>query len=171
MLLAHVTGALVRMTSLIIFDYSIQIVYLRICAHTNWVCGLEWINLQILWPRIAMMKQYLPQRVFSKLERTIWKRNPTKKQFDKISSIGKSIGLQRKEIVAATSLPIGHIASGGRNKISFFGVFMIIVIIACISFGLTLLMSSGYFDSSPTFTYAPGTKYGSINPNDFTDNV
>lgn len=96
----------------------------------------------------------------------------TKKQIEDMTRLGESIGLKRKEVYAATNLPIDNMASFGRGRITLFGVIVSIIIIIGISFGIALLMNMGQLiDPTPTYTYTPGTRYGSISPNDFTNST
>ena len=67
---------------------------------------MEWTNIRIFWPKLKIMKPYLPQRIYSQIERVFTKPSPTRKQLGKIATLGESIGLERKEIVAAVDAPI-----------------------------------------------------------------
>ena len=67
---------------------------------------MEWTNLQLLRPRIKIMKPYLPRSIFSQLERITGRSGPSREQLRKISSLGKSVGLEKHEIIAAIDAPI-----------------------------------------------------------------
>jgi hypothetical protein len=118
------------------------------------------------------VRTHLPSRIRKATDELLYSQDLTARQIEDFTRLGESLGLKKREIYAATNLPIDHIASAGRSKVTLFGVLLSIIIIICISFGLALLMNYGhFFDPSPTFTYAPGTKYGSISPNDFMNSA
>lgn len=118
------------------------------------------------------VRTHLPSRMRKAADNTLYSEVLTKKQIEDMTRLGESIGLKKKEVYAATNLPIDNIASFGRGKITLFGVLVSIIIIVCISFGIALIMNFGqFFDPAPTYTYTPGTRYGSISPNDFTNST
>ena len=126
---------------------------------------MEWTSLQILWPRIRIMKPYLPQSLFSQLERVNGKSGPSREQLRKISDLGKSVGLEKHEIIAAIDAPIAKPGIGGKSRLSLFFSLVVVTIVAAIAILITWYIVDP--DSFPIPTYAPGTFYGSIRPQDF----
>ena len=111
----------------------------------------------------------LPKRLQLSMQRLLGIREVTSKQAAIIRSLGESIGLERGEVIAATSLPIDNIDARGRGEVSILGVVVAVFVVMIISFGIIIMMAGGnvVFTPVPTYTYAPGTRYGSISPNDF----
>jgi hypothetical protein len=126
---------------------------------------LEWIKLQILWPKLSIMRPYLPTSVFSQLDRAIRKRSPTREQMGKISGLGKSIGLQKNEIIAAVDTPLVQSGITGKSRLSLFIAIIVVTIVAAI--GILIMWYFVDPETSPIPTYAPGSFYGSIRPQDF----
>lgn len=111
---------------------------------------------------------HLPSRMRKAADNILYSEVLTKKQIEDVTRLGESVGLKKKEVYAATNLPLDNMASFGRGRITLFGVIVSIIIIVGISFGIAMLMNYGqFFDPTPTYTYTPGTRYGSISPNDF----
>jgi hypothetical protein len=128
---------------------------------------LEWISLRILWPFALSMKPYLPLRVFSQIERAIRSSGPTGEQLDEISRLGRSIGLQRNEIIAAIDAPLAEPGITGKSRFSLY--ISIIVITIVVAFSILIIWSIVDPETSPIHTYAPGTFYGTIRPQDFSN--
>jgi hypothetical protein len=126
---------------------------------------LEWNRFQILWPRIAIMKPYLPQRIFFQIKSAIRPLEPTKSQLRKIASLGESIGLEKNEIIAAIDAPLAEPGMTGKSRLSLYLSIIIVTIIAV--FGILLTWYVVDPDSFPVPTYVPGSLYGSIRPQDF----
>lgn len=114
---------------------------------------------------------YLPSKVRSKIEGLLQISGPTSSQLEKIEDLGFRIGLEKSEIRKATGLPIDNMDMMSRSKITFFGVMVAVLVVVFISFAIAILLNGGrLFDpfGVPTYTYSPGTRYGSISPDDFT---
>lgn len=110
----------------------------------------------------------LPARLRNSTDGIMLSKNFTDYQIDKLENLGKSIGMKRSDIIAATNLPIDHINMGGGRRATLFGVLVCIIVLACVTFVVALLMSNPQIlGPTPTYTYAPGSRYGSISPNDF----
>jgi hypothetical protein len=112
------------------------------------------------------MKSYLPESVFSQLERTIRKRSTTREQLSRISSLGSSIGLQRNEIIAAIDAPLIQPGITDKGRLSLFVTLIAVAIVVAIS-----ILIAWYVADPETFpipTYVPGSLYGSIRPQDFS---
>lgn len=127
--------------------------------------GLKLTNIRILWPKLMIMKPYLPWSVFSQIEHIFGKPSPTKKQLRKISTLGESVGLQRSEIVAAIDAPLPNQGIPGEGRTSIYIPLILVSIFIVVS----LLLIWAVLDprSFPIHTYAPGTFYGTIRPQDF----
>jgi hypothetical protein len=115
---------------------------------------------------------YFPEKLQSVVDIVLHPSAMTRIQRMNIERLGVSVGLKRNEILAATNLPIDNMESVSRGKVTFFSVLVSIIVVVCISFGLALLMNHfNFFDPTPSFTYTPGTRYGSINPADFVNST
>ena len=128
--------------------------------------GLEWTNIRILWPKLKIMKPYLPQSVFSQIERVFRKPSPTREQLSKIATLGESIGLQRSEIVAAIDAPLPNQGTAGKGRTSILFPLILVSILIVVSIILTWAIIDP--ESFPFKTYTPGTFYGTIKPQDFS---
>ena len=114
----------------------------------------------------------LPSRLRNSTDAVLLSENLSDYQIDKLENLGRSIGMKRSEIIAATNLPIDHINPGRGGRATLFGVLVCIIILACVSFAIALLMSNPQFlGPAPTYTYAPGSRYGNISPNDFKNST
>jgi hypothetical protein len=111
------------------------------------------------------MKPYLPQRMFSQIERAIDKPKPTKSQLGKITRLGESIGLERNEIIAAIDAPLADSGFTGRSRVSLYFSLIVVTIIVIFSVLLTWYVVDP--DSFPIPTYVPGSLYATIRPQDF----
>ena len=127
---------------------------------------LEWTNIRILWPKMKIMKPYLPQSVFSQIERVFRKPSPTKEQLSKIATLGESIGLQRSEIIAAIDAPLPNQGIPVSGRKSLFIPLILVSILIVVS--AMLAWAAIDPDSFPFHVYAPGTFYGTIRPQDFS---
>ena len=94
---------------------------------------LEWIYFRILWPKIRIMKPYIPRSIFAKLELVTRKPSPTKVQLDKISKLGESVGLERNEIIAAVDAPLASQGVPGEGRASIFIPMILISILVVVS--------------------------------------
>lgn len=128
---------------------------------------LKWTNLQLLRPRIKIMKPYLPQSLFSQLERITGRSGPSREQLRKISSLGKSIGLEKHEIIAAIDAPIANPGIGSKDRFSLYITLILVTIIVVIGMLLTWYIVDP--ESFPIKLYTPGSLYGSIRPQDFAN--
>ncbi len=118
------------------------------------------------------IRMHFPVKLRSTVDKVLYPEVITKKQIANMERLGASLGLKKNEIVAATNLPIDNMDSVSRGKVTLFGVLVSIIVVVCISVGLALLLNNlHFFEPTPTFTYTPGTKYGSISPNDFTNSA
>ena len=126
---------------------------------------MEWTNLQLLGLRMKIMKPYLPRSIFSQLEWITGKSGPSREQLKKINSLGKSVGLEKHEIIAAIDAPLANQGIGGKSRLSLFFSLVVVIIVAAIAILITWYIVDPY--SFPFNTYIPGTAYGSIKPQDF----
>jgi len=114
------------------------------------------------------VRTFLPLSLRRSADKMLYPQIITIGEITKIERLGASVGLKKSEILAATNLPIDNMDSIGRGKVTLFGLVVSIIIVVCISFGISLLLNNfHFFDPTPTFTYTPGTRYGSINPSNF----
>ena len=113
------------------------------------------------------MKPYLPRSVFAQLEPITRKPSPTKVQLEKISRLGESIGLHRKEIVAAIDAPLANQGITSKERLSLFISLIVVSVVVVISVLLLWLAVDPESFPIPTPTYIPGSLYGSIQPQDF----
>lgn len=127
---------------------------------------MEWIKLRILWPKLRIMKPYLPRSIFAQLELVTRKPSPTKVQLDKITKLGESVGLQRNEISAAIDAPMANQEITSKDRKSLFIPSILISILVVVSVLLLWYVLSP--ESFPISTYTPGTFYGTIRPQDFS---
>ncbi|TFH06151.1 MAG: hypothetical protein E4H14_11395 [Candidatus Thorarchaeota archaeon] len=126
---------------------------------------MEWTNIRILWPKLKIMKPYLPRSVFSQIERVFRKPSPTREQLSKIARLGENVGLQRNEIVAAIDAPLPNQGIPGEGRTSIFIPLILVSILVVVSFLLIWAIVDPR--SFPIHTYTPGTFYGTIRPQDF----
>jgi hypothetical protein len=103
--------------------------------------------------------------MFSRIERTIDKPRPTKSQLDKVTKLGESIGLERKEIIAAIDAPLADSGFIGKSRVSLYVSLIMVTIIVILGVLLTWYVVDP--DSFPIPTYTPGTLYATIRPQDF----
>ena len=127
---------------------------------------MEWTDFRILWPKLKVMKPYLPRSIFSQVECIFRKPNPTREQLTKIATLGESIGLSRTEIVAAVDAPLSNQGMPSQGRVSRFMRLALVSILLVAS----ILIVWAIFDpaSAPIHTYTPGTDYGTIRPQDFS---
>ncbi len=88
---------------------------------------------------------------------------PTQKQLAEIETLGKGIGLDVKEIYAATNLEINNVQLTKR-WLTPLTIFVMIITIIILSF--VILIVAGIYPRPPTI-YGAGPRYGSIKPRDF----
>ena len=129
-----------------------------------------WSSLSKVMFGYKKIRPFLPSILADLTEGMMYPKFLTKRQTEGLLRLGESIGLEKKEIVAATNIPIDNIRYIERSRATLFGLFVTILLIICIVLGLSLLQIYG--DPLPGRpTYTPGTKYGSISPNDFGNGV
>jgi len=119
-----------------------------------------------LWPKLKIIRPYLPRSVFSQIERVFRKPRPTEEQFSKIVRLGESIGLQSSEIIAAIDAPLPSQGIPNEGRTSIFIPLILVSILIVVSALLAWAVIDP--DSFPFHLYTPGTLYGSIKPQDFS---
>lgn len=113
-------------------------------------------------------KPSLPPRLRREIENLLQINRPKGNQLEEIENLGSKIGLEQSEIYAATGLPIDNINSMSRNRITLLGLVIGIFAVTCISFAIIVILNGGHLvNPTPTYTYTPGSRYGSISPEDF----
>jgi len=130
---------------------------------------LDRTDIRILLPTLKIVKPYLPKSIVSRIERVFGKPSPTKKQLSEITRLGESVGLERTEIVAAIDAPLSNqgVPGGGRASI-LIPMILISIIVVC---SILLVWAAVDPESFPFHTYTPGTFYGTIRPQDFSNQV
>ncbi len=112
------------------------------------------------------IRSALPFGIRSGIENLLGITPPTKAHLKRIESLGLSIGLGRNEIRAATSPPIE--GTGYMPRTSSPLVTSIVCRVLCIVILLGVLVVSYFVVANQGSVYTPGTKYGSISPNNFS---
>ena len=112
------------------------------------------------------VKIYLPSRLQKLIEKELYSDSLTKSQLDSMETLGKKIGLDKGEIYAAVPSSMHPAGFVERRRMTLLSALISIFIIILGSF-LFLVLTGSYPPNDPVYTYTPGTKYGSISPNDF----
>ena len=130
---------------------------------------MERIDIRLLIPTLKIVKPYLPQSIVSHVEHVFGKPGPTRKQLSEIARLGESVGLERNEVLAAIDAPLSNqgVPGGGRASIIIPMILVSIIVVASI----LLIWAVVDPESFPIHTYAPGTFYGTIRPQDFSSQV
>lgn len=128
---------------------------------------MERFDIRILLPSLKIVRPYLPQSIVSQIEYLFPKPNPTKEQLREIAKLGESVGLERSEIIAAIDAPLSNQRIPIRGRESIFIRLILLSFLVVIS----ILIVWAVVDpaSAPIHTYVPGTDYGTIRPQDFTN--
>ena len=127
---------------------------------------MERTDIRILLPTLKIVKPYLPRSIVSHIERVFGKPSPTRGQLREIARLGESVGLERGEIIAAIDAPLSSQGVPGTGRASIFIATILLTIIVVGS--ILLVWAVVDPESFPIHTYAPGTFYGTIRPQDFS---
>ena len=111
------------------------------------------------------IKRYLPLRLQRVVEKELYSDSLTKSQMESIAVLGEKVGLNKSEIFAAVPSGMNPAGFGERRRMTLFSAIVSIVIIILGSFLFMVLI--GNYPPEPVYTYTPGTRYGSISPDDF----
>jgi hypothetical protein len=125
-----------------------------------------WIGLGVR-PMYTAIRQYLPKALSSKVEKMIPKTRLTKKQISRIELLGSNIGLEKEDIIAAVDGPIPVSGVAGRSR--FILLANIIVVTVVVIAAVLLVWTVVDPETSPIRTYAPGSLYCTIKPEDFAN--
>jgi hypothetical protein len=99
------------------------------------------------------------------IERTMTKSRLSREQLSEIEQLGKKVGLEREEIIAAIDRPIPDSGVPGHPKSLLFVTFIAMAVIVV---GVVLMVWTVVDpETSPIHTYVPGSLYGTIRPQDF----
>jgi hypothetical protein len=131
---------------------------------------MMWRGYGALSLAIWRTRMYLPFRLRSMLDNELQPYAFTKSQLESMEALGRSIGLTRREVCAVVPSNMDPSGFIGRRRMTLFSALITIIIIVFSSF-LFLIITGNYPFNSPTTTtptYTPGSRYGSISPNDFT---
>ena len=121
--------------------------------------------MSVLLPALMQIRPFVPASLKQTIDRLIQPAPLSKNQRDKISVLGGRVGLSNEEVSQAIDAPGLELSSDGMPKMAFIASMVIVVIAAAITLiGLWHLVSP---ETSPIPTYAPGTAYGTIRPEDF----
>lgn len=124
---------------------------------------LRWSGRGTVGYAYLKFRDFLPTTMKMVADEFIRIRFPTRKQLAEIEALGKCIGLDGKEIYAATGFPINNEYLQKRRLTPLSVCIMVLVIIII---GFVILVLTGYFPRPPE-VYGAGTRYGSIKPKDF----
>jgi len=123
-----------------------------------------WTLLGIL-PKYISIKRHLPKTLTSMIEKTMTRSGLSGEQLSKIEQLGRNVGLEREEIIAAIDSPIPNSGIPGHPKSLLIVTF---VAMAVIVVGIVLIVWTVVDpETSPIHTYVPGSLYGAIRPQDF----
>lgn len=123
---------------------------------------MRWSGVRQIGIAYWKIRPFLPSNLRTQLESLVQYRTPPEKQLKKLEMLGESIGLNRKEVVAAYTTPT-NLTQWSARRLTPFSACVMILVILVVSF-LILALPSIY---APPSTYAWGTRYGSIKPQDF----
>jgi hypothetical protein len=130
---------------------------------------VELTNIRILWPTLKAMKPYLPRRIFSQIDSFNSKPRITRKQLSEVTRLGKTIGLEKNEIIAAIDAPLLNQGITTKERLLLFISLIVVSVIVVVSILLVWLVVDPESYPIPTPTYIPGSLYGSIQPQDFSN--
>jgi hypothetical protein len=123
-----------------------------------------WIG--ILIPKLMMVRPFLPSRLRRTVDLMLQPEAPSKKQMDRITALGLNLGLSEEDVVLALDNPAQGLGQQKMSRVAFVVSAAVVVVAAAIIFiGIWHAVSP---ETSPIPTYAPGTFYGTIKPQDFT---
>lgn len=147
--------------------FCVHIIYLKRSTQQHGCVGLERFDIRLLLPTLKIVRPYLPQRIVSQIECVFGKHSPTRVQLREITKLGESVGLEKSEVIAAIDAPLsnqGMPIQGRASKLMRLILLSFLVVVS-------ILIVWAVVDpaSFPIYTYAPGTDYGTIRPQDFTN--
>jgi hypothetical protein len=122
-----------------------------------------WTGISIQATYISV-KRYLPKNLARTTERLMPKERLTKEQFSKIELLAKNVGLQKADIISAVDNPVLEAGIPARPR---FLVWLNIMIVVVAVITIAVLIWALANSDNPIPTYAPGTYYGTIKPQDF----
>ncbi|MFW9844235.1 MAG: hypothetical protein ACFFEV_06655 [Candidatus Thorarchaeota archaeon] len=127
---------------------------------------MERTDIRLLLPTLKIMRPYLPRSLVSYIERVFGKSSPTRTQMNEITRLGRSIGLERNEIIAAVDAPLSSQGVPSEGRASILIPIVLVSILVVVS--ALLIWAAVDPDSFPFHLYVPGTLYGTIQPQDFS---
>jgi hypothetical protein len=128
--------------------------------------NMQWIGYGYRSHAIRRIRAYLPVPLQNLLDNKMHSSTLTKSQLKSIVALGKNIGLDRNEVYAAVPSNMDPSGFVVNRRMTLFSALLTLVIIVVASF-LFLVITGNYPLNDPNATYAPGSRYGSISPNDF----
>lgn len=110
-------------------------------------------------------KKYIPLRV-----RIIVPRTEVNER-EKMQELGAMVGLTPYEVQSIVDPTTGQIVRTGSWVIGrillYLSFIMVLMVIMFVIFAPNLDWGTTFANTTPTPTYAPGTRYGSVSPKDF----
>lgn len=123
-----------------------------------------WSGLSFLFPKILAAERILPPSVSRIVDIASFRPPISNEQLSKINALGNSIGLEREETLAALEAPVSEPRKGIFKSVLRIMVVSALVVIVI---GLVFIWRIVSPETFPIPTYAPGTDYGTIKPQDF----
>jgi hypothetical protein len=129
---------------------------------------MRWSRYESLSIAVWPIRMYLPFRLRNLFDKQLYSKTLTRSKLESMVALGKSIGLDRREVYAAVPSNMDPAGSLVRKKMTPFSALITILIIVVAGF-LFLVITGNYPINNPVPTYTPGSRYGSIRPKDFTN--
>jgi len=124
------------------------------------------IIMHMIWVDINRLESYLPIRLYDRMQQITGYVEPSRQQLTKIELLGKNVGLEKSEVLAALDSHLSTTGIGSKSRISLFTTIIVMIVIALVSVLLTWFVVDP--ESFPVPTYVPGSLYGTISPRDFS---
>lgn len=125
-----------------------------------------WSGTSTLLPKLMLVKSFLPSGLQKVVDQLMKPPDLSQTQIARIVSLGRDIGLEDDEVVLAME-PTGVGLPDQHMSKAVYALSTLVVFVAAIIVFVAMwhLVSP---ETSPIPTYAPGTFYGTIKPQDFT---
>jgi hypothetical protein len=115
------------------------------------------------------MRQFLPGGLFSFLDRLTKEDGPTESQLERIKLLGEDVGLGEDDVLAALEPSSGPLGFDSQRRPTLYLSYILILVVVTI--GVLVVWTIVDPESSPIKTYLPGTLYGTVRPDDFTQST
>jgi hypothetical protein len=130
--------------------------------------NVRWSRYESLGLAVRSIRMYLPFRLRNLFDKQLYSTTLTRSKLESMVALGKSIGLDRREVYAAVPSNMDPAGLLVRKRMTLFSALITILIIVVASF-LFLVITGNYPINNTAPTYTPGSRYGSISPKDFTN--